>query len=158
MFAKEREAAINQLMQEIAAQERSMLELTSALRGALEAGTATSDSMQTTIGALENLMGQFQSPESAHASAAPTKPFDIADYTAAAREFAGTARELERLAQRLDEESPGLARVAAGASAELTRVGDHTFWRLIQLGLALVGAGLIAALVYRVVASRFARR
>jgi hypothetical protein len=35
---------------------------------------------------------------------------------------------------------------------------DHVFWRLVQLGLVLIATGLLGALGYRVIVSRWSRR
>jgi hypothetical protein len=156
LVARERKAAIDQLMSEIDAREQAMLQLASAVRGTLDAGLATSGSVRSTIEALDKLIAQFQMPDDAPSNAL-SKPFDIADYTAAAREFGATAKELERLAQRLHDESPTLATAATSAGVELTRVVDHMFWRAVQLGLLLIVAALVAGLVYRALAGRFFR-
>ncbi|HSL68985.1 MAG TPA: hypothetical protein VK864_02020, partial [Longimicrobiales bacterium] len=85
-ISHEREAVIRQFMQELAAQQQQMLALVGALRSALEAGTATSDSVQGTLRGIDTLLGRFDKKRGEQtAPATPARPFDIADYANAAR-------------------------------------------------------------------------
>jgi len=82
------------------------------------------------------------------------RPFDITEYTAAAAEFAGTARQLTALLEALGREgTPVAAAVAGGAEAGRALV-DYLFWRALLLGGLLIAGGLGAALAYRALAAR----
>ena len=133
-----------------------MLALAAELRGALEAGTATSDSLNTTIRSLDALIARFDKPKTAPANPEPPgKPFDITEYSAAARELAVTAQELEDLVQSIDAGTPGLATLTERATEDVNRVIDHLFWRLVVLGIILIAGAFGAAFAYRLLARRF---
>jgi hypothetical protein len=156
VIARERQAAIDQFAQALYSQESEMRALAVELRGTLEAGTATSNSLESTIRSLDSLMARFDKPDAnpAPEPAVPAKPFDIADYAAAAREFSATARELQALVQSIDAGTPGLERLTASTTAELNTVIDHLFWRLVLLGVILVLACVAGAVAYRLIARR----
>jgi hypothetical protein len=129
------------------------------MRQALEAGTATSNSLGETIRSFDTLMARFDKPEDASKPPSPPgKPFDITEYTAAAREFAATTRELQALMATLDAQGAGVAILATRAGTEARDVTDHLFWRLAAL-LGLLLAGLLAVGVgYRAFGHWLARR
>jgi len=156
-LAREREAAIRQFMQELAAQQQQMLALVSELKGALEAGTTTSDSVQGTLRGIDTLLGRFDKRgEEAPAPATPAKPFDIVDYANAAREFAATAKQLESLILQLNAGAPQVSDLAQRTVSDMRALVDFAFWRLVALILVLSATTLAAALVYRFVGRRMA--
>jgi ABC-type transporter Mla subunit MlaD len=155
-ISHEREAIIHQFMQELAAQQQQMLALVTALKGALEAGTATSDSLQGTLRGLDDFLDRFKKEGEAPApSAEPKKPFDIADYATAAREFAATAKQLESLVAQLNAGVSPVGDLATQTIEDMRSLVDYAFWRLIALFLVLVAAVLGAALAYRYASRRF---
>ncbi|HSL70575.1 MAG TPA: hypothetical protein VK864_10065 [Longimicrobiales bacterium] len=127
------------------------------LRKALEAGTATSDSLQATLRSFDTLMGRFAKPPGAQPSKTPSRPFDITEYAAAARELAATAKQLEVLVVQLEAGTPGLGQLAQRTTQDLSNLVDRTFWRLVVLIIVLVGATLLAAIAYRVVSKKLSR-
>ena len=159
LVAREREAVISQFMREMAARQQQMLALVSELRGALEAGTATFDSLQGTLRGIDSLFGRFdKNKEESTAPAIPAKPFDIADYANAAREFAATARQLELLMVQLNAGAPQVSDLAHRTVADMRALVDFAFSRLIILVVVLVAAVWIAALAYRLVVRRIGIR
>ena len=159
LVAREREAVISQFMREMAARQHQMLALVSELRGALEAGTATFDSLQGTLRGIDSLFGRFdKNKEESTAPAIPAKPFDIADYANAAREFAATARQLELLMVQLNAGAPQVGDLAHRTVADMHALVDFAFSRLIILVVVLVAAVWIAALAYRLVIRRIGIR
>lgn len=158
IVARERQAAIAQFTDALYAQESQMRELAVALRGTLEAGTATSDSLNATIRSLDALMKRFEKPEGAEVAteepAVPKKPFDIADYAQAAREFSATARELQTLVASIDAGTPGLANLTQQATGDIKGVIDHLFWRLVVLVVIVIVLTVIAILTYKLIARR----
>jgi hypothetical protein len=157
VLAHEREAAIRQVMGELQSQQEETLALVTELRKALEAGTATSDSLQATLRSFDTLMGRFARPPGAQPSKTPSRPFDITEYAAAARELATTARQLEVLVVQLEAGTPGLGQLAQRTTQDLSNLVDRTFWRLVVLIIVLVGATLLAAIAYRVVSKKLSR-
>jgi hypothetical protein len=155
VLARERETAIRQLMEALTVETAHTRALVTELRGTLEAGTATSNSLNTTIRSFSQLMAGFRQPKPAGgAQEAPGRPFDITEYTAAATEFTGTADELQKLIAGIERGRPALMQAADAASASLRTVVDHAYWRMVQLlGLLLLGC-FVLALAYRRIARR----
>jgi hypothetical protein len=119
----------------------------------LATGSETAVAVNSAVEALDKLMARFPRREPG-AEPAVGRPFDITEYTAAAAEFTGTARQLTALLEALGREGvPVAAAVAGGAEAGRALV-DHLFWRALLLGLLLIAAALSAALAYRSLASR----
>jgi hypothetical protein len=154
-LAREREAAIRQFMDALTIETAHTRRLVIELRAALESGTATSESLNTTIRSFDQLMARFDKPTAAGRPAqTPTRAFDVTEYTAAAAEITRTATELHSLIAGLDRNSPALGQAADRAAAALQGVVDHAYWRIAQLlGLLLAGS-LGAALTYRIIARR----
>jgi ABC-type transporter Mla subunit MlaD len=154
-ISQEREAIIHQFMQELGAQQQQMLALVTALKGALEAGTATSDSLQGTLRGLDEFLDRFPKKGEAPApTAEPKKPFDIADYATAAREFAATAKQLESLVAQLNAGVPQVDQLASQTIDNMRSLVNFAFWRLVVLFLVLIAAALAAALAYRYISRR----
>jgi hypothetical protein len=156
MLTHEREAAIRQLLDAVTTETALTRQLVTEVRGAFEAGTVTSDSLNTTIHSFEQLVAGFEKPKAAGGPAEPPgRPFNITEYTAAAAQIARAAAELQQLVAGVDHGSPELMQAAQRAKITLQDVVDHAYWRIAQLiGLVLLGS-LTAALVYRGIARRW---
>ncbi|MGO9934262.1 MAG: hypothetical protein ACLPV8_20940 [Steroidobacteraceae bacterium] len=156
VLAGEREAAIRQFMDSLKVETANIRQLTIDVRAALEAGTATSNSLNATIRSFDQMMAGFEKPAPAGGPAqTPSRPFDITEYTAAAAGITRAANELRQLIAGVDQGSPALVQAADHATATLRDVIDHAYWRIVQLiGLLLLG-GLAAALIYRGIARRW---
>jgi hypothetical protein len=157
VIAREREAAIDQFMGELQSQQQETLALVTELRKALEAGTATSDSLQETLRSFDTLMGRFAKPPGSQPPKEPSRPFDIMEYATAARELAATARQLEVLVVQLEAGTPGLSQLAQRTTQDLSNLVDRAFWRLLVLIIVLVGATFLAAIGYRMLSRRLSR-
>ncbi len=156
VIAQEREAAIRQFMDAITVESAHTRQLITELRGALEAGTATSNSLTTAIQAFDQLVAQFEKPKPAGGPAAPPgRPFDITEYTAAAAQIASASDQLKQLIAGIEHGTPGLAQSADRAAATLQNVVDHAYWRIVELIALLLAGGLAAALAYRGIARRW---
>jgi hypothetical protein len=150
LLAREREAAIRQVMDSINIQSAQMSKLANELRAALEAGTATSNSLDTTIRSADQLVARFDKPKPpGSAEKPPGRPFDITEYTAAAAGIAHTANELQQLIASLERGAPAVAQSADRAASNLQAVIDHVLWRATLLGLLLIVGGFGSALAYR---------
>ena len=131
LLPREREAAIRQIMDAVTVETGHTRRLVSELRAALEAGTATSNSLDATIHSFDQLVARLQKPATADTSAqqSPAKPFDITEYTTAAAEITRTAAQLESLIGSVDRGTPALAQASDRAAATLRGVVDHAYWR-----------------------------
>jgi hypothetical protein len=156
LLTGEREAAIRQFIQAINVETGNLRQLAVDVRGTLEAGTATSNSLNAAIRAFDQMMAGFDKPAPAGAPAQPAgRPFDITEYTAAAAEITRAANELQHLMAGVGKDSPALVQAADRATARLQGLIDHAYWRILELiGLALLG-GLAVALAYRGITRRW---
>jgi hypothetical protein len=152
----DREAAIKQFMDAVSIETVRTHQLVIELRSALEAGTVTSESLNTTIRSFDQLVAGFKTPASEGGPAKPPgRAFDITEYTAAAAQITLAAGELHRVIVGLDQATPAVAQAVEHASAALRAVIDYAYWRIVLLiGLLLLG-GLGAALVYRLITRRW---
>jgi hypothetical protein len=156
VLAGEREAAIRQFMDAINVETTQLRQLTIDVRAALEAGTATSTSLNTTIRALDQMVAGFQKPAPAGGPAqSPGHPFDVTEYTAAAAEITRAAAQLQQLIAGIDQGSPALMQAAGQATLKLQDLVDHAYWRIVQLIAFLLLGGLGAALAYRGIVRRW---
>jgi hypothetical protein len=157
LLPREREAAIRQIMDAVSGETEHTRRLVSELRAALEAGTATSNSLDATIHSFDQLVARLQKPATADTPAqqSPAKPFDITEYTTAAAEITRTAAQLESLIGSVDRGTPALAQASDRAAATLRGVVDHAYWRGAELLGVLILGGLGAALIYRLAARRW---
>ena len=65
-----------------------------------------------------------------------------------------TAQQLQILLGQADGKMPALNQASERATGQLVSLVDHVYWRLVQLILVLVAAGVVGALGYRAVVHR----
>jgi len=152
-IAREREAAIAQVMAELYSQQREMLALTQELRGVLDAGTVTAQSLDELVDSTDRLMARFEPDPDAPKPTEPPRPFDINEYTRTVTELATTAREFQALVQDVDALTPKITGPIEQVSERMRGLVDYAFSRILFAILAL----LAAAIVYQVVARRLKR-
>jgi hypothetical protein len=154
IIARERHALVADLTAALRTEQERLQALLVEVRGVLQAGAQTSESVGTTVAALDAFVARFQ-PQGVRpaASAAPARPFDINDYAQTARELASAAQDLQSLLVQLDTSSTGVERLAGTTRQALQEVVDRAFWRGIVLIGALTFGALFAALGYRYVAA-----
>lgn len=153
LIAREREAAIAQLVGSLRDEQATVNSITAELRSTLLAGTDTANAVHATLLTIQQIRGQFAAvPAVTGAEQGP--PFDIRQYTAALDAATTTARELNALAQRTDSTLPLLRSATQDAAWQFERVANHLFWLLLLLIFAAAGAALLAALAYRRLATK----
>ena len=155
LIDREREAAIRQFMEALTVESARTRDLVVQLRGALEAGTATSNSLNTTIHSFDQLVAGFEKPKAGEAAQSPGRPFDITEYTAAAAQITRAANELQGLIAGIERGTPALDAAAGRATTSLQSVVDDAYRRLAELIALLLLGGLGAALAYRGIARRW---
>ena len=153
LFAEERSAAIEQLTGILDERQGQLQALVVELRSTLEAGGTTSDSVRETVAALDVLLARFDRPASATARS-ESRPFDVTEYTEALRVMGETAQQLQVLLGQADGKMPALNQASERATGQLVSLVDHVYWRLVQLILVLVAAGVVGALGYRAIVRR----
>ena len=153
LLAEERAAVFEQLTGILDARQGQLQALVVELRSTLEAGGTTSDSVRETVAALDTLMARFDRRASP-ATGAPSRPFDVTEYTEALRQLGDTAQQLQVLLSQADSKAPALTQVSDRAAGRLASLVDHVYWRLVQLVLVLVVASVAGALAYRAIVRR----
>jgi hypothetical protein len=153
LLADERYAALEQLTGILDQRQGELQAMLVELRSALETGGTTSDSVRETIATLDTLLARFDRPASSTARPG-ARPFDVTEYTEALRVLGETAQQLQLLLGQADGKMPALDQASLRATGQLVSLVDHVYWRLVQLILVLVAAGVLGALGYRAVTRR----
>ena len=157
IVAREPEAAVSQFMTELQSQQREMLGLTRELRGALDSGTLTAQSLDGLVNSVERLMKPFEPDPNAPKPTEPPRPFDINEYSRTIAELAVTAREFQVLVQNVDALTPNVLDRVDLLAGRAQGLVDYAFWRVLVLVLVLVMALLAAAVLYRLISNRVGR-
>jgi hypothetical protein len=155
LLSREREAAIRQFMDAVTAETSHTRQLTVELKAALEAGTAASNSLTTSIRAFDQLMSRFDKPPASGVPQTPARPFNITEYTDAAGEIARAAKELQGLIAGVDRDARPLMLAADRATTALNEAIEHAYWLLVRLIGILLSGALVVALAYRGIARRW---
>jgi cell division septum initiation protein DivIVA len=153
-----------EILKAIESQEKGLAALAGEFRQTLTAGTQMSTSLNVTLTTFDALMKRFGVGETNNAAPPATnaEPFRIQDYTATAAQLEATARQLTELLSTLDRtvSATNLAKISAQvapavqqAQAGGKEIVNYAFWK----GVLLVVVVLLAALIYRFLATRMAR-
>ena len=137
---------------------RHIRELMIDLRAALEAGTATSNSLNAHHPSLISWWQVFEKPsrEPRSRATSPGNPFDITEYTAAAAEITRARDPNSNADGRRRSRQPGAgASGSEHATRRLRERGRSCLLAMAQLIGVLIVGGLGAALVYRMAARRW---
>lgn len=155
-FARERDALLRQLSGEMLQQEAELRDLLAQLQTTLAAGSETATAVDSAVESLDRLLARF--PGRKPGEPIEGRPFDITEYSTAAAQFTTTARQLTELIEALGNEGEPLAAAVSGGVQAGRELVDYLFWRALLLGFLLLAGAVAAALAYRVVAGRLARR
>ena len=162
--AAEREALLTALRE----QEESLVPLVDGTRQALLAGSGLATNTTTMLAAFDRVLDRLDvgGPQADGTpgtnAGAPSAPFRIQDYGAAAERLEAAAIRLTELLQTFDQTlgansrdtlAAQLAPVVRRTRTEGGALADHLFRRALQL----VGAVLAAALAYRLLVGRLPR-
>jgi hypothetical protein len=158
IIAKERQALIAQVLQELDARRTNVSALTGELRSTLQAGTETANALQATLEALDRVSARFSDKPAAPKRDEKGRPFDIREYTEMLRELTVTVRELNTLSQHMDTAIPAVRGATEDATNRLDHLANRLFVKLALLILILVVVTLIARLAYRFIIFRMERR
>lgn len=111
----------------------------------------TSQSLDQTLQTLDAFVGRFESKKSGggRPDPAPARPFDITEYTAAAREAGHTAEQLNMLVSNIDQ-----AAEPTRLDASLDTLEGRASALIWQTGFMIVAAGLILILAAKLIPRR----
>ncbi|MBP8802610.1 MAG: hypothetical protein KBI41_13875 [Kiritimatiellae bacterium] len=164
--AAEREALVKTLRDE---QEKTLTPLVEGVRETLLAGSGLATNATTMLATFDGVLERMgvdssksNAPPAQAAAREESTPFRIQDYSEAAERLEASALRLTELLQTFDQTLGANSREALAAQldpvvrrtrAETEALIDHLFHRALQL----IGALLLAALAYRLIASRISR-
>jgi hypothetical protein len=145
---EQREAAIDQLFERFAANNKALRASLVQLGDAMQTGTELAKSTDAAVQSLDRFVARFD--KGAKTPETPARrPFDILDYATTARELSATIKELNEALGSLDRTMPQVKT----AAATLEGAGNRLLGRLLLVGAALIvlliGGVLSAALLYR---------
>ena len=154
----QRQAAIQQVFDNLASEELKTRELLGEAHQTLSAGNEMAGSVNAAIKSLEAFV-RFVTPtnSSSAASATNSRPFNVLDYGTAATQVAGAVKELNTLLTAMDESTPQLARLGEAATARADHVLQRAFWLGLILILVLLAGLVVVNVTSRVLANKLPR-
>jgi hypothetical protein len=166
----EREAAIKQISDELTVQRQGIVadldrarepvqKILEHSREALDAGTRLSEAATITIRTLDEFLARMKQKEPDAPPPSPDeKPFDIAEYGAAAARIGEAARDLTAAITTIDGELPRVQQTLDEVVVRVEHSIDYTYSRLLRLVLWTVGAIAGVILLIRAIWSRLPAR
>ena len=173
-FRTARQELLDQVSSELTAQREGLVSnlaearepldtLLARSEATLDAATQASTSVTGTVEAIGRIfMRADEEPEEPPPEpSAPSKPFDVTEYGAAAESVGAAAerlaivvQECDTLLRTLDQELPAVQRVLGEAAAHGRAGIDRLLVGVLLVGLVLIGAGAGAVLLVRRLAPR----
>ena len=158
IIAKERQALISQVMQELDDRRTTVSALTGELRSTLQTGTETANALHATLEMFDRVSARFSAKPGAPKAEDKGRPFDIREYTEMLRELTVTARELNTLTQHMDTAIPAVRGATEDATNRLDHIVNRLLVKLALLALIVIVEALMARLAYRFIAGRMERQ
>ena len=154
----QRQAAIQQVFDNLASEELKTRELLGEAHQTLSAGNEMAGSVNAAIKSLEAFV-RFVTPTNSSSAASDTnsRPFNVLDYGTAATQVAGAVKELNTLLTAMDESTPQLARLGEGATARADHVLHRAFWLGLVLILVLLAGLVLVNVTSRILANKLPR-
>lgn len=144
------------LVRDLETAEEPLSALLQDSQSTLDAAHATSTELNALVAAVGGLVDRFEPASDAEAPvpaldepSVPARPFDITEYGDVAERLTAAAAELRELVTTLDASLPEVEALVDTAVSRADRSVDHIAFRLLQLGLALIGAIAIAVVGVR---------
>lgn len=147
LVARERAAAISQVMQEIEDRSRNLAQANTEIRRTLATGTGTAQALQETLATLDGLAARYQSMTPAQETDAD-EPFDIREYEALLREAHKTVLSLNLLAAHIETILPRTADSVESSVGSVRALMDRAFIQLIVLIFLIFACALFTMLAY----------
>jgi len=151
----QRQAAIQQIFDNLASEEKKTRELLAETRQTLNSANETAISVNAAIKSLDTFV-RFVTPTNSGPTVVSTndKPFDVLDYGKAASQIGAAATNLNALLASINQSGPELAKLSQQTAAN----AEYLLQRAFRLGLLLIVVLLVgsvlAGLTYRVLANK----
>jgi hypothetical protein len=150
----QRQAAIQQIFDNLAAQGNQSRELMSDTRLTLDSASAAATNINAAIQSLTAFV-QYVSPTNAASSAATNStPFNVLDYGTAAAEVGTAANQLNALLASVNQSAPQWEQLSRQTKANADEIIRRAFGYGLVLVLILLIGSVLAGLLYRFLARR----
>lgn len=152
----QRQAAIQQILDGLVAQENKSTGLLTNTRSALEAASEAATNINTAIHSLTEFV-EFVSPTNSTPATATTNsspPFNVLDYGTAASQIGSAATNLTTLLLTANQSTEQINKISQQMTDNANRVVHHAFWLGVVLILILITGSVVAGLIYRILASK----
>ena len=151
----QRQAAIQQVFDNLASEEKKTRELLTETRQTLSAANEMAISVNAAIKSLDSFV-HYVDPTNTSPTVVSTndKPFDILDYGKAASQIGTAATNLNALLASVNQSTPELAKLSQQTTADAERVLQRAFRLGVTLIVILLVGSVLAGLTYRALANK----
>ncbi len=156
---EQRQAAIQQVLDAMNAQDVKMRGLLSGAQQTLTAGNEMATAVDRAIKSLDEFVQRVSAPSTNRATdSTNSRPFDVLDYGTAASQIGAAADKLNLLITSLKDSEAQATRLNAELTTSAERVVHAAFWRAVMLIIILLVGAVLAGLAYQFLTIRLAAR
>lgn len=149
----QREAAVRQVFDGLAAEGEKARDLLAETRQTLTAGSEAATAINTAIQSLDQFV-QSVTPAETSDGSTNRKFFNVLDYGRAADQVGAAAKDLNTLLGTLNQSTTQMTRLRLEAAADVERLMSRAFRLGVALILILLAGSVLAGLVYRALVKR----
>ncbi len=151
----QRQAAIQQVFDQMAGEGEKSRELLMEARQTLTAGSAAAESINAAIKSLDEFV-RHVSPPATNTTVVDTNspPFNVLDYGLAASQIGAAARDLNATLVTLNQSTPVLSNLSTTAAVNADKVVTRAFRLGLVLILVLLAGSVLAGLCYRILVKK----
>ncbi len=150
----QRQAAIQQILDGLVAEENKSSELLGDTRLTLESASVAATNINVAIQSLTEFVQYVSPTNSTHSSATNSHPFNVLDYGTAATQIGAAANNLNALLTSVNQSTPQLEKLGQQTKADAEEVVHHAFIYGLVLILVLLVGSVLAGLAYRALANK----
>jgi hypothetical protein len=152
----QREAAIQQILDGLIYQEDKSSQILTNARLTLYATADAATNLNAAILSLNDFVRYVSPTNTTTSSGTNSVPFNVLDYGTAASQIGTAANNLNTLLTTMNQSTPQMNKLSQQIIANANLVVSHAFWLALALIIILLAGSVIAALTYRVIASKLA--
>ena len=158
LINEQREAAIQQILDSLASEQKKASDLLTETRQTLDAANTMAVSVNAATRSLDEFVRYVSSTNAVRTAVSTNgRPFDVLDYGKAASQIGDTAKELNALLATVNQSAPQLAQLSQQTTENANRVVQRAFWLGLVLILVFLAGAVLAGLLYRALASKLTR-
>ena len=149
VISDQRQAAIQQIFDNLAEQGNRSRELLTDTRVTLDSAGAAATNINTAIQSLAAFVHSVSQTNPPPAQATNRHPFNVLDYGTAAAQIGAAANNLNALLASVNQSAPQLEQLGRQTKADADAVVRHAFLYGVALVLILLAGSVLAGLLYR---------